>query len=180
MKKIVMVMVVVMTAFAVNAASFSWKTATSGGKVYSDATTTLDSGTAYLIDAAVLSQTDLASAVTGGTSLSDVIAGKTVGSATVTAGKIATDITTDAYASGANVNFYTVVVNGDNYFASDSVAVTVSGVGDTIVQFKLSTPTKAADAWKDATGTGGGVPEPTSGLLLLVGGALLALRRRRA
>ena len=30
------------------------------------------------------------------------------------------------------------------------------------------------------TGGGGGIPEPTSGLLLLVGGAMLALRRKRA
>ena len=34
-------------------------------------------------------------------------------------------------------------------------------------------------AWKGGSG-GGGVPEPTSGLLLALGGAMLALRRRRA
>lgn len=41
----------------------------------------------------------------------------------------------------------------------------------------LSTMASAAKAW---TGGAYAAPEPTSGLLLLVGGALLALRRRRA
>ena len=43
----------------------------------------------------------------------------------------------------------------------------------------------ASDGWTAAGGGGGGggtggVPEPTSGLLLALGGAMLALRRRRA
>ena len=47
----------------------------------------------------------------------------------------------------------------------------------------MSTPSKAAalDATKGYTGAGWyAVPEPTSGLLMLVGLAGLALRRRRA
>ena len=37
-----------------------------------------------------------------------------------------------------------------------------------------------ADNWKSfGTGGGGDIPEPTSGLLLLVGGAMLALRRKQ-
>ena len=180
MKKIVLVAAVVLATLASNAASFAWKTSASGGKAYADSTTVLSSGTAYLIDAAVLSQADLASAIEGGKSFAEVTAGKTVGSATVTDGKISTTVSSSDYAGGTSYNFYTAIVNGDKYFASDSVSVTAADVGEATVQFKLTNATKAAGAWKDATGTGGGVPEPTSGLLLLVGGAMLALRRRRA
>ena len=180
MKKIVLIAAVVLATLASNAASFAWKTSATGGAIYADASTKLDSGTAYLIDAAVLSQADLAAAIEGGQSFAEATAGKTVGSATVTAGKISTTVSSSSYAGGSTYNFYTAVLNGDNYFASDSVSVTAADVGEATVQFKLTTSTKADGAWKDATGTGGGVPEPTSGLLLLVGGALLALRRRRA
>ena len=38
----------------------------------------------------------------------------------------------------------------------------------------------SADSWKSfGPGSGGGVPEPTSGLLLLVGAGMLALRRKQ-
>ena len=180
MKKVVVMGLAVLAAVVANAASINWKTSLSGGAVYSDSSTVLASGTAYLIDASVLSQAKLASAIEGGKSFADVTSGKTLANAAVSAGKINNTFATDSYAAGDSVNFYVVVLNGNNYYASESVAATVKGVGDTTVQFKLTAGTKAAGAWKDATGTGGGVPEPTSGLLLLVGGAMLALRRRRA
>ncbi len=43
----------------------------------------------------------------------------------------------------------------------------------------IDSATAAANASNFNMGAGGAVPEPTSGLLLLIGGALLALRRRR-
>ena len=180
MKKIILIVVAALATYMSSAASINWKTSSSGGKVYGDATTVLASATAYLIDASVLSQADLAAAISGGKTFAEVTSGKTLDSASVSDGKINKTFETSAYAAEATPNFYVAVLNGDNYYASDSVTATISGVGDTTVQYKLSAGTKAADAWKDATGTGGGVPEPTSGLLLLVGGALLALRRRRA
>ena len=44
----------------------------------------------------------------------------------------------------------------------------------------VSASPKWGSTWTDTSGGGsGGVPEPTSGLLLLVGGAMLALRRKQ-
>ena len=44
----------------------------------------------------------------------------------------------------------------------------------------LDMTSKLATAYTPWKGGSGDIPEPTSGLLLLVGGAMLALRRRRA
>ena len=187
MKKLMLIVAVALAAIAANAASFQWKTSASGGAIYSDADTKLASGTAYLIDASVLTQAQIASGIEGGKTLSEVISGKTFQSATVSSGKINT--TFEAEYSGSTATFYSVIVNGSNYFASDSVTVDVFDVGDTTVQFKLTTPTQAEGAWKPTSSTPTppgpgpepepGTPEPTSGLLLLVGGAVLGLRRKQ-
>ncbi len=54
--------------------------------------------------------------------------------------------------------------------------------GTDTVRYGIMVDTTAVTAWSEAKAGsgGGGVPEPTSGLLLLVGGAMLALRRKRA
>ena len=56
MKKIMIVLAATLLAFASNAATFSWKT-TSTGKLYGAGTTTvLTSGTAYFFDSTALIQ----------------------------------------------------------------------------------------------------------------------------
>ena len=77
-----------------------------------------------------------------------------------------------------------VLSDGTHYWASDSRVGTVYEAGSTdpnnksvTLQFTgASAPTAASiQTHSDA----GDVPEPTSGLLLLVGGAMLALRRKQ-
>ena len=80
--------------------------------------------------------------------------------------------------------FYAVIVSGDNYGITQTVPVTMKTLGDTAVAFaELSDDSGVSSmTWKPggvAGGSSGGIPEPTSGLLLLVGGAMLALRRKQ-
>ena len=88
--------------------------------------------------------------------------------------------------TNGDYDFYSVLVDGDTFFFSDAKAnLNVSDLGETKPAFALKSQSNSGvinDASKGYAGAGwyGAVPEPTSGLLLLLGVASLALRRRRA
>ena len=79
--------------------------------------------------------------------------------------------------AGNTYDFYFVMTDGGNSLTSavKSVPAAATGTG-TIGWGNQATYTSNADNWKSG---GGDVPEPTSGLLLLIGGAMLALRRKQ-
>lgn len=66
---------------------------------------------------------------------------------------------------------YTTVATGATYSYNELVSSGYVATG--------ATSTAAAQAAASQANMGSAVPEPSSGLLLLVGGAMLALRRRR-
>lgn len=84
---------------------------------------------------------------------------------------------TDA-AVGSTYNFYMVIDDGDYTFNSSSSDPTVIKTG---VAFESQTATIGFANMASATGAGNwsAVPEPTSGLLLILGMAGLALKRKR-
>ena len=183
MKKLILALAVVACATIVNAASMSWKTYT-GQYVYQAGTNSkLTGATAYLFDASVVAQSALldgilneSKAITSFSSLANAVTSGT--------GAIAA---TDADPAAGAITVYFAIVSGDDVFISTEVRGTVPETGALSAQFKsLNNPSKAAAIEFTGTSsyTGAGwytaVPEPTSGILLLLGMAGLALKRKRA
>lgn len=165
-----------------SAASVNWKTY-SGQAVYSAGTNDKLSGaTAYLFDSSVVAQSALLEGIiNGGKAMS---AFTSLASATTsTSGTI----TSTADPAPGAITTYFAIVSGDNVFISTEVSGTVPDTGALTLQFKaLNVPSKGAaiEFTNTASYTGAGwytaAPEPTSGLLLLLGVGGLSLKRKRA
>jgi len=179
--------IVVATA-STQAASYLWKTkAGSSNQIYVNGTETAYSGTAYLFLAA-----DAATVYSdwiGGTALSGMTS---LDSQSISAGKIATGTAFENSADPISVVFATEYTSGsDKYLyistvaekaGSDIGASTINFAGDAATsKAAASTGAYAGAGWYAVSPTPPGpepVPEPTSGLLVLLGVAGLALRRR--
>ena len=184
MKKLMIIAAVVCAALASQAASFDWKTYT-GQNVYAMNASDKVSGTAYLFDASVYTVNEVIEAFAADTfSTLTTIDSSTVASGVVKA-KIAESEVINM--SVEHLDAFFAIVQGDNIFVSGVAGVDASDLGNASIVFKgLTTPSKlAATEWTSGmTATTGwytaAVPEPTSGLLVLIGMAGLALRRRCA
>ncbi len=191
MKKLIIIAAVAVAALATNAASFNWSNtggATNGTiynylanstKLYS----TTVSYTAYLICAGDTTQADLLTAVRGGASLADY--GITGASATLnSSSKIATTDAFDYGTTGNDYDFYFAILDAanDQILISDLMTdKPAQQSGTTTVAFTGS-KTWSNQAFGDAAFSEAGwyaIPEPTSGLLMLLGMAGLALRRKQ-
>ena len=105
--------------------------------------------------------------------------------ATVAAGTSFRASGTGTQDNGTTASYYAVIYDAasvaaaKNYIVSDAVSVTINAAGSTgNLSFGAMTATTAANKFLNSSWTA--VPEPTSGLLMLLGMAGLALRRRRA
>ena len=162
MKKLLILATIIVAGVAANAASFQWTAANFYG---SDGTKFTGTADIY----AYASTKTLADAVL-------------VTSAAITSGAINKTLDWTDATVGTTYNFYMVVTDGDKTFNSSISDPTVikSGAavetGTTKVLFAnmtAATLTNASSNWQS-------VPEPTSGLLMLLGMAGLALKRKRA
>ena len=189
MKKLCLALAAVAMAVSSQAAAVKWTTSTA---LYMGNATDTFAGTLYLVDSSSanggISQQALLTAFLGG---SLTIGNYDVASESATAGKItATTLNPiqqangTAYGSGFNADLYVVAINGDNIFISDAKSVAMSTIGTATAGFSLKAQSTAAASLSTTFSAGGwyakSVPEPTSGLLMLVGLGALALRRRRA
>lgn len=186
MKKLMTALAVAVVGFAANAASFNWQ-ATSG---YlwdgADTPAKITSGSAYLLFTSALTQSDLVTAFAAdAATAASTVASKSVSTGTIGSNarialtEFTADVTTDQTA-------YFVVFNGDNMYISGTADAGYAAVGTSDISFGSMTSSSkafkdAADGYAGASWYGAAaVPEPTSGLLMLLGMAGLALRRRRA
>ena len=186
MKKLIIAVAAVAVGIVANAASFNWQ-ATSG---YlwdgADTPAKITSGSAYLLFTSALTQSDLvtafaADAATAASTVSSKsVSTGTIGSnARIAVTEFTADVTSDQTA-------YFVVFNGDNMYISGTADAGYMAVGASDISFGSMTSSSktfkdAADGYAGASWYGAAaVPEPTSGLLMLLGMAGLALRRRRA
>ena len=151
MKKLIVLMLVVAAAAFANAASFKW----SAANIYASNGTDKFSGTATLY----CSQ------------LSDWSTTADVNSGVIKA----TDATfsSDKFTVGQNYDFYFVITDNGKSFTSPTVTKGALDAQTQSIGFNnMATATQNASNW-------GTVPEPTSALLMVLGVAGLALRRRR-
>jgi len=180
MRKLSIMLIVVATAMFANASTFKWGITT---------TESLDqknfaSGTAYLFYGSV-GTSGLALPSTEGfdKKMSYSVSDFTSSTATqfksgaVKDGAFMSEAEsiTGIGGSTGNYAFYMVVISDDGKYAALVTSTKTARI--------MSSTTAASTTWAATafnTFSASGIPEPTSGLLLVLGGAMLALRRRRA
>ena len=189
MKKLMIMVALVAAAVSANAASYVWSAST--GRLFDGKgteTANRFAGTGYLFAAGTVAQADIVAGLLAGT-LSTTL-GSTLAENTFSNGRTSDNST--VFSTDSLANAYFVVLGkdkdgNDGVYISDYAVVETVAVGSGTVTF--GSQNAYSSAFKDASAgyAGAGwysqasaVPEPTSGLLMLLGMAGLALRRRRA
>ena len=171
MKKLILLVSIAFAAFS-QAASVSWK---SGAGIKGPSDAYLDAGAIKMYVFEFATQADYNAADIA--SLDVTKAALSGATSKSTAAITLTDTTT--YGAGATIYsavVFTTTEGGKDYYRGAKLAVTTVDDLDSDVNF---TSLKSEGSWVMKGGSTD-IPEPTSGILLLVGGAMLALRRRRA
>ena len=155
MKRMLIVVALALTASMANAAAFKWAAA----NIYGSDGTTKWSGEVILHCVEVASFSSTQTAANGVVKLAN------------------SEFSDSQFVVGNDYTFYFTITDGGNTFTSQNVAGTAQASDVTTLQFgNMQSRTQDTSNWG---GGSGGAPEPTSGLLLLVGAGLLGLRRKR-
>ena len=197
MKRIIFALAVACVVGVSNAAtSIDWRAGGMDG-IGNGASGNTAATVAYLINAADLTQADIYNGLYGGKTLAAVLGSKYVAQTPLTEGAFPlTNVAVDKYTGGTEQTLFTVVYDGTlvdgngnlgAVYFSEQIAKEIIGTGGTAYLFA------AASSWGDGiaddfsgfdASVGGWfattIPEPTSGMLVLLGLAGLALRRRRS
>ena len=189
MKKLMFMLAAVAMAACAQAASVYW-TCTYVAK---GAENYVDNGLAFFVNAATLSRSDfLALEGKGATAVSDALSGMysytggSDGKYSVAKADAVANATLGLSDATTGNNAYLVIfdtatiTDASNFYVTEAKSFdTMSGTFSTQIKWgDQETASSASGAWKSVSGSA--VPEPTSGLLMLIGMAGLALRRKRA
>ena len=182
MKKLIMLGLAICAACVVQAASFSWKADGNGTDGSGTVLTSKDDAATFVLCyLGMTADYDAAQVVGTGSWTVTTSKGKTTA-------KVAGAYDGSNAANGgvfANGQVYAVMVQdskGGLHQIAGATTYTVSGYSGATwagATYNFSTGNFVADKASYPAGGGGDVPEPTSGLLLLVGGAMIALRRKQ-
>lgn len=188
MKKLIIAVAIVCVAVATQAATANWKA--SASNMYAGNSTDKYSGTAYIFDAGVMSQSALFAIFEAGTTIGSSTLGYAASAAITSGAMTATTFdygTQSTSETTQNYSFYFAIIDNDKIYFSNAKDLAANGTA-TAKSIAFGTQNNgsttfsaiaAADGFQGA-GKWSAVPEPTSGLLMLLGMAGLALRRRRA
>lgn len=205
MKKLMMAAALVLAAISLNAATTSWKWSTStsvlkDGYLGNGSSSAIMANTmVYCLFAEGATGTSDTSAQTallaglrdGSIAIGDIATMAKASTKTDAAGKIlaanAVTFDLDSVAVGSNAFFYEVVVSPDQDFVYMSSLSKATALEEGKAQ-TVTTTSAASTNLRDSEGTAAYsnpgwyavAPEPTSGLMMLLGLGALALRRRRA
>ena len=194
MKKLIVFAAAAVAVACANAASVSWSLGKNSIKTQSDAAA--KGVTLYFLNASASDYSTTLSKIASGeinaTSISSsgaYLGSGTTGTTNAKAGSLDGSSTANGSSLTAGNNYDVVFVSfetvgSDNYYYVSGAQTASAWGGDTYTQ-DLATPASwtsdnfSAANWKTVSSGGGDVPEPTSGLLLLVGAGMLALRRKQ-
>ncbi len=182
MKKILIALLAITISGMANAATCSWKM---NGIVADSLGNDVTTYKAFLMNAGIGDATTLLASISAieGNLLKGITTdiGNALGDASLTKsfGKGVINGSTEGFTVGDYHNLYIVVLNNSDISKATEFMISAYASGEVKTTGGLALTFGNADTNGYKWQSMGNIPEPTSGLLLLVGGALLALRRKQ-